>query len=430
MVGLRPGTWLQEPVWGDLRQQEQPPERVNGRDVIDAVGTTGRLDMRSGKNRWIASSALLIGSLVLASCNMLRARHTSVWLDVPLDGLSFPAIQEIKIEGHATGASGISRVEVWIEGALLETIRVSGAEGDLAPFHTAWTPAATGTYTIQAVAYGRDGSTSAPDAARVTFGGATPVPVAGCPSPVGGGPTPVSCGLVGCPSPVGGGATPVSCTPVGCPSPVGGGATPVTCATLPVITVVVPGGDVQFWADPATITAGACTNVRWHAANVKAVVFGGTSQPLDGSYGACLCEDERYSLIVTHLDGREERLSLDIPVEGECVTPEPADTTPPPVPQPAVPANGLTIGCKGDQTLAWLPVADASKIAEYRVQVQRHSGDGNWQGAPGSPMSATDKQVSVNVECGWYYHWRVRAVDGVGNESAFSDWSAFTITLE
>jgi hypothetical protein len=390
--------------------------------------------MPSNRFSIAAFSLALLAGVLLAACNLPAAGSgTSVWLDVPLDGLTFPTLQAINIEGHASGAGGVGRVEVWVAGALVETIDDPAVEGELAIFHAAWIPTTEGTYTIQAVAYARDGSASGRDTARVTFGGAPPTAII-CPSPVGGGPTPVTCALAGCPSPVGGGPTPpppCPATPVGCPSPVGGGPTPVTCTELPVITVVTPGGDVQFWADPESITAGACTEIRWHAANVKAVAFGGASQPLDGSYEACLCEDERYTLIVTHLDGREERRTLDIAVEGACVTEVPADTTPPPVPEPAVPSNGLNIACKGSQTLAWLPVNDPSKIAEYRVQLQRHSGNGSWQGASGSPFTGiSGKQISVDVECGWYYRWRVRAVDGVGNESAFSGWSEFTITLE
>jgi Bacterial Ig domain len=393
--------------------------------------------MSSNRFSVSALSLLLLASVVLGACNMhASARGTSVWLDVPLDGLSFPAPQAIKIEGHAAGAAGISRVEVLVQGAIVATIDDPAVAGDLATFHTAWTPAAEGTYTIQAVAYGRDGTTSAPDSARVTFGGASPTPLVGCPSPVGGGPTPpppCPATPVGCPSPIGGGPTPpppCPTLPPACPSPVGGGPTPVTCPTLPVITVITPGADVQFWAEPATIDAGACTDIRWHAANVKAVVFGGAGQPLDGSYEACLCNDERYTLTVTHLDGTEERKTVDVAVEGECVTEVPADTLPPPVPEPAVPANGLNIACKASQTLAWLPVNDPSKISEYRVQVQRHSGDGNWRAASGSPFTGiSGKQMNVSVECGWYYRWRVEAVDGVGNESGFSDWSEFTITL-
>jgi hypothetical protein len=384
---------------------------------------------------------LLILVSLLASCNLPASTGgVSVWLDVPLDGLAFDAPQPIKIEGHASSANGISRIEIWINGALLTTINNPPMQGNLTTFNLEWTPPAEGEYTIQALAFSADGTASLPDSARVTFGASTPPPPGGCPTPVGGGPTPVSCDvtptpLIACPSPVGGGPTPVSCDvtptpPIACPSPVGGGPTPVSCGVTPP----PPGGAVvQFWADPSTITAGACTTLRWHVENVSRVVFGGVDQPFDGSYRDCLCSNQRYTLTVIHLDGREERRSVDIAVTGSCVTPTsppPADTTPPPAPTLQVPANGLTLSCRGSQSLVWLPVDDASGIAEYQVQVQRHAGDNNWQPAPGSPFSGIyDKQTTISVECGWYYRWRVRAVDGAGNVGPWSDWFEFAVTL-
>jgi hypothetical protein len=374
----------------------------------------------------------VIASLMLTACNMPASRGASAWLDVPLDGLAFPAVQEINIEGHAAAPGGVSRIEIWINGAQLTTIGNPPMDGELAAFSTAWTPPDLGTYSIQAIAFSADGVASEPDSARVTFGGPAATVPAGCPSPVGGGATPVSCGPtpVGCPSPVGGGPTPLppcAPAPAGCPSPVGGGATPVSC--LPIITVVVPGATVQFWADPAEINAGECTQIRWHVANVQRVVFGGIDQPFDGSYEACLCEDERYSLAVTHLDGSQEKPYVEVAVNGSCVTEVPPDTTPPPVPQPVVPANGLTIACKSSQTLAWLPVDDPSGIAQYRVHVMRHSGDNNWTNVAFFG-GVVGKQTEVEVECGWYYQWQVRAIDNANNDSGWSDWSQFTISLE
>jgi hypothetical protein len=377
------------------------------------------------------SSLAVLLSLVLAGCNMPASGGASVWVDVPLDGLNFPAVQEINIEGHAAAPGGVRQVEIWIDGTLLTTVSNPPTEGDLASFGARWTPPGAGTYTIQAIAMSAGGAASAPDSARVTFGGKSPV---GCPSPVGGGPTPVSCEVtpVGCPSPVGGGPTPpppCGPAPVGCPSPVGGGPTPVSCLELPIITVIVPGATVEFWADPAEIDAGTCTNIRWHTANVRQVVFGGINQSLDGSYEACLCEGERYSLTVTHLDGSEERRSVDVAVSGDCITPEPVDGEGPPAPEPAVPANGLSIQCVGSQNLVWLPVDDPSGIGGYSVQVQRHSGGGNWQDAPGGGSGIQGKQTSIGVECGWYYRWRVRATDGAGNVGGWSGWSEFSVLL-
>lgn len=342
-------------------------------------------------------TSLFIAVLLLTACNMpVSTSGVSVWIDVPLDGLEFPDVQAIKIEGHAASPASISRIEIWINGALQETIKDPLTESDLASFHTAWSPPAPGDYTIQAIAFSADGSASAPDSARVTFGGVTPD--GNCPTPVGGGPAPESC-----------------ITPVVTDTP-----------TSP------PGAVVQFWADPAQVQAGACVDIRWHVENVQRVVFGGVDQPFDGSYQDCLCANQRYSLTVTHMDGSEEKRSVEIAVIGSCVTqtsPPPQDTTPPPAPSPMVPAEGLSIACEASQSLVWLPVDDESGIAEYQVQVQRHSGNNNWQSAPGGEINVTDKSTSVPVECGWYYRWRVRAMDGAGNLGSWSGWSSFTITL-
>jgi len=159
------------------------------------------------------------------------------------------------------------------------------------------------------------------------------------------------------------------------------------------------------------------------------VVFGGIDQPSDGSYEACLCGAERYSLAVTHMDGTTEKRIVDVAVNGDCVTPVPVDGEGPPAPQPAVPADGLSLGCKGSQNLVWLPVDDPSGIDGYEVQVQRQSGDNNWKGADGGGSGIQGKQTDISVECGWYYRWRVRAVDGAGNIGGWSGWSSFSVTL-
>jgi hypothetical protein len=352
-------------------------------------------------------TGLLIAILFLTACSMpIPTSGISVWIDVPLDGLEIPDVQTIKIEGHAASPGSISRIEIWINGALQETINDPPTESDMASFHTAWSPAAPGVYTIQVIAFSADGSASAPDSARVTFGEAAPTS--------------------GCPTPVGGGATPVSCTTPGVTD------SPTSSPTVTDTPTSPPGAVIQFWADPAEIEAGACTTIRWHVQNVQRVIFGGIDQPLDGSYQDCLCASQRYTLNVVHMDGSEEKRSVEIAVSGSCATqtsPPPQDTTPPPAPSLFVPASGLSITCEASQSLVWLPVQDESGVTEYQVQVQRHSGDNNWQPAPGGQLSVADKSTSIPVECGWYYRWRVRARDGAGNLGPWSGWSSFTVTL-
>lgn len=106
------------------------------------------------------------------------------------------------------------------------------------------------------------------------------------------------------------------------------------------------------------------------------------------------------------------------------------DTAPPPAPNQLKPLNGQNMGCVGSLMLRWDAVSDSSGIAQYQVELQRHSGDNNWQAAPGSVFTGiggTEKEISV--ECGWEYRWRVRAVDGSGNTGNWSGWFTFTVPL-
>jgi hypothetical protein len=418
---------------------------------------------------------LFLATLLIGACGSASG-GTFVWIDVPLDGLTFPSVQAVKIEGHATASGGVARVEISVDGTLQATIESPPAEGALASFHTEWSPPEAGIYTVQAVAFSEDGQASQPDLARLTFLGPETQEQA-CASdnllpPILISP---SDGEVLPPDPLLTWEYPGSdCQPEGIALeiaadeafseivddyttqdlletnrtwslPAGacyfwraralldGGSGPQSdvysfCVQEAAVEQV-PIPVVEFLADPAEVQAGSCTTLKWHVENVGQVIFGGLDQPADGSYRDCLCESQHYTLTVIDLDGLQEKHSLDIAVSGSCITPE-VDSTPPPAPSPAVPANGLTLACTGSQNLVWLPVDDPSGIDEYQLQVQRHSGDGVWQEVSGSVFSGiTDKQRSIPVECGWTYRWRVRAVDGVGNVGSWSAWSSFIITL-
>ncbi|MBM4235913.1 MAG: hypothetical protein FJ152_05520 [Firmicutes bacterium] len=360
--------------------------------------------IRSAQLVTIICLTLLLGLSLLSGCKRTDTPGSvTVWLDVPLDGLVFADLQDINIKGHAEAKGKVENVEIWINGDLLATISNPPMRAGLAAFHTPWTPGEPGVYTIQAVAYCSDGTASVPDAVRITFGEEPeeePV-VAEQPKPPD--------------------SPPIADEPPATETP----------PTEPKATI-------RFWADPPQIEAGDCTTIHWQVENADRVIFEGAEQPLTGAFRDCLCENKLYTMRVFNLDGSEERNSLEVRVTGSCVTPQPpappppppADTTPSPVPIPAVPTDGLSINCKAAQSMAWLPVTDPSGISEYRVEVQRHAGDNNWQPAPGGSQSGLQvKEATVNVECGWYYRWRVRAVDGAGNISPWSNWSHFAILL-
>jgi hypothetical protein len=191
-----------------------------------------------------------------------------------------------------------------------------------------------------------------------------------------------------------------------------------------------PEAVVKFWADPATIDAGACTTLHWETQNIKQVVFGGLNQPLTGTYYECLCANTNYRLSVTMSDDSVEEFWVNITVNGSCETPTPEDVTAPPAPTPVVPANGLTVTCSATQTLSWLPVTDPSGIAEYQVEVQRSTNKVIWTYLVGSPFTGlNDKKVTVPTECNYYYRWRVRAIDGAGNPGAWSGWFTFSMPI-
>lgn len=342
--------------------------------------------------------ALLLTCLVLAACAPAAAGRPSVWIDYPADGARLPAGAPVEVLSHAYSDQGVVEVVLSVDGAPYRRDPPSVPGGQYGQVSQEWVPEGAGVYAVQVVAYDAAGRASGAETITVIVEGE-----ASAPPPAGATETP---------------------TPVVTASAVATGT-----ATQPPPAQSV----VQFWAEPAGIQAGACTTIRWHVENVSRVVFGGLEQPFDGSYQACLCSDERYTLTVVHLDGSEERRSIEIAVSGSCVTetspPPPQDTTPPPVPGPSVPENGLVLSCRTSQTLAWLPVVDPSGIAGYYVKLEQEVTKGNWVSAGGyGPVSG--KQVTATVSCGGIYRWMVRAEDGAGNVSGWSSPSYFSINID
>lgn len=327
---------------------------------------------------------IILLTLLVSSCGV-GASGTYVWIDVPVDGLSFPDVQPVNVEGHAAGWDGVARVELFVDGDLWTTIDDPSTNEELANFQAEWLPPGPGSYTIHAVAYGPDGAPSEYDETRITLGMETPTPVVEVVEII-----------------------PITPTLTDTPTP-----------------PPEPETSVNFWSDPETIDAGKCTDIHWQAENVKSLVFGGVEQEMEGTYNTCLCKNETYTLTVTHLDDTVEKLKVNINVVGTC-----ADTTAPPAPVQAVPANGLSLSCRSYQDLVWQPVNDESGISQYQVKVQRHSGDNNWAGIPGSVFAGiAGKKHNISVECGWYYRWQVLAVDGEGNVGPWSGWWNFVVNL-
>ena len=330
-------------------------------------------------------AALLTIALGVSSCAQQGETTPRIWIDSPLDGAPIPSGMTVTVSSHAYARQGIAEVVLSINGEAYRRDVPSLPGETYVQIDQDWQPTANGIYAVQVQAYDTTGQTSNIASVTVRIGEAQ---------------------------------TDITLTPVT-------GEEPLTPTPTSTETPTQPQGAViQFWADPAQIVAGACTTIRWHVENASQVILGGANQDFDGSYQDCLCESTHYTLTVVQLDGTEVKQRVDITVTGVCETPTsppPAqDTTAPPIPSPAVPANGLALSCRSTQNLEWLPVSDPSGISAYYVKLEMQVTQNNWQSAGGyGPL--TDKQVEASVQCGVQYRWMVRAQDGAGN---YSDWSA------
>ncbi|MCJ7432617.1 MAG: hypothetical protein MUO77_03930 [Anaerolineales bacterium] len=333
-----------------------------------------------------------------SSCAAENSPYPQAWIDYPTEGMSVPIGTTITVTSHGFARDGIAEFVLSVNGEAYRRDVPAVPGTDFAKIQQAWVATEAGTFTLQVHVYDTKGQAS--NFASVTIevaGNVDLIPV-----------VPV---ITDTPTSV------ITNTP-----------TPTSVIT---VTPLPPSSSMQFYSYPPEIGAGSCATIYWNVENAQRVIFGGVDQPFNGSYEACLCEDERYTLTVIHLDGTEERSTVNVNVTGSCVTappPPPAvDTTPPPVPSPSAPADGAILSCTATQTLIWSPVNDDSGIAGYLVKLEVEIKAGQWQSAGGQQVSGT--QVSFPVNCGGHYRWMVRAQDSAGN---FSNWSApsnFAINL-
>lgn len=91
---------------------------------------------------------VLLLSFLLTACN-LNSQYRSIpqaWIDAPLDGMILP-LAAYNIVTHATDPTGISQIEISVNGSVIGTVAGSGV---LFAATQAWTPSAPGEYLIRA----------------------------------------------------------------------------------------------------------------------------------------------------------------------------------------------------------------------------------------------------------------------------------------
>jgi hypothetical protein len=117
--------------------------------------------------------AAILFSLLLASCGLptqvSQATPPTIQITSPASGEQISEGREIAIQFSASDAQGVARVEVGVDGVLLQTVLNPSPAADT-PFsgQQTWTGSGPGSHSVLAVAYNTAGMASAPAVVSVT----------------------------------------------------------------------------------------------------------------------------------------------------------------------------------------------------------------------------------------------------------------------
>lgn len=330
--------------------------------------------------------ALALAVLVLAGCSQQADLLPRVWIDYPRENLRVAPDQPLVVTSHAYAASGIGEVVLSMDGVAYKRTQPAEVGDDFSEFQQEWLPPGEGTYILQVVAYDSEGVRSNPATVTVIVGEQLAVE-----------------------------------QPPELPEdsqeepPQEQIEEQPTC---PPLATVQSNANCRSGPDEVYPVLGALP------AGTQAEVVGQSQDgywwviDVSGGIGRCWIWEELVSLS-----------SQDCQIAQVESPPPPQDLTPPPVPVPAVPANGLSLSCRAEQNLAWLPVQDESGIAGYDLKLEKELSPGNWSGV-NQWSNLQGKQRAVPVDCGLRYRWAVRAEDGEGNLSPWSAYSSFSVELD
>ncbi|HZY43837.1 MAG TPA: Ig-like domain-containing protein, partial [Anaerolineae bacterium] len=160
------------------------------------------------KRLMIFLAAILI-PMVLVACTGSNPQSTAsigtlAWIDAPLNGSTLP-LGPINIVSHSSDATGITQVELSVNGTVVKIDQNQDASQHLVVMNQMWTPTASGNYQLFVRAQNSNGGWSNYAQAAITINGAPaptqvpnvqqPTPTLFVPSP-----TPAQTGCVGVPA--------------------------------------------------------------------------------------------------------------------------------------------------------------------------------------------------------------------------------------
>ena len=399
--------------------------------------------------RFILVLALLTLMGTMLSCGEEVPTVPRAWIDFPREGSTVQAGTPVSVISHAYAREGVAEVLLSVNGEAYRRDPPAQPGATFSEVTQEWIPEDEGVHTLRVTTFDAAGETGSQASISVNVVSAiaaaqpeTPVsPVDSAPPPTDtpvptDTPTPPTDEPVHPDTPIPPTDTP---TPTYTPRPPTNTPTPTYTPRSPTNTptstytprpptrtptptyTTRPPVQVDFRADDTSLVQGECTTLHWDVEYATAVFLNGGGVIGHGSQQVCPANTTTYDL---HVEAPGGNMDPSITIEVTA----PSDTTPPPVPSPAVPADGLDIDCKSSQTLAWMPVSDPSSPVVYYIKLERQVSPGKWQ--PVSDWGAVSgKQVETKVDCGLYYRWTVRAQDGTSNYSDWAPWSHFSIRL-
>jgi hypothetical protein len=95
----------------------------------------------------------------------------AVSLIYPTDGLTLAAGQQLIIQATANGAAGLAHTDIWVDGALFDSLPNAQSGGTAMAIAQPWMSYTPGTHTITVVAYDNLGATSSPATVSVQVAG-------------------------------------------------------------------------------------------------------------------------------------------------------------------------------------------------------------------------------------------------------------------
>ena len=357
----------------------------------------------------------LAAGLLLAACNYGQGGDggqaaPQAWIDQPLEGSQFLVGDRVPIQWHASGDDGLRRVEVRVNGELLDT--ADALEGDfdahslLVDGEVDWIPAIPGEHLVQVEPTGPDDVEGQAAENRVHVyaeGGAI-------------------AGMVAKDLNLDGDAQ-------------DDGEGPLEGAT---VIVVYCGDKLSMRTDErgrfefTNVPIGICTITAekpgWffagtHPAELDRPIHVQSDPELPTSLTFYLSQEATPTPEPTAAPTPLPFIPTVPPVIVATMIPTalPPDTQPPPIPTIIGPRGSQILGCLDDIVLRWNAVSDASGIDVYQVELyESHDNGDSWDGAGSWSLDQfTQLDVSSQTDCGLLYQWKVRARDNAGNTSGW-----------